>query len=424
MRVKKFFPQKFSSLARIFRKVGDYFYIYIFLPVRDFIAAHRLGTQKLFGRALFFLFAASCIVAFLWIGFNSAEIKNPQILLSEVASVDSVNQDLLDTVVSEVELDVGESIEDNLTNRKFEPVISKDDANLTEGDSISEIFAGQGGYDLSASIENYSLLAASPPNPKVWLKQIQDAGVYSELTYMSYRIREGDMVGIIAERFGLSQDTLISVNNIRKTRLIQIDEYLRIPSMSGVLYTTKTNDETPFSIAEKYQVSAKKTASVNDFEEDTLLEVGVTVFVPDAFLDWVTRQEINGDLFLRPLRSRYYISSNYGWRNSPFTGARSFHTGIDMAAPKWTPIYGALTGRVTTAKKNDRVYGNYVVVTHHSGYSTLYGHMEDLNVSVGQIVSTNSVLGWVGSTGMSTGNHVHFSVFKYGKSVSPVSLWH
>ena len=289
--------------------------------------------------------------------------------------------------------------------------------------SISEAFAGQGGYDVSAGMYGGSRnLQSFLPEPAVWAQAVQNAGLYPELTYSSYRIRQGDMIGVIAERFGLTQDTLISINNIRQTRRIQIGEYIKVPSMPGILYTTKKDGETAASVAEKYQVSAQKTAAVNHLHEQGSLAAGTSLFVPDAFMDWVTRQEINGDLFRRPLRARYYVSSSFGWRRSPFTGKRTFHNGVDMASPAWTPVYAALAGTVTAAGFHS-VYGNYVIVTHHSGYRTLYGHMVGIKARKGQSVDTRTVLGWVGTTGLSTGPHLHFSVFKYGSAVNPVSLW-
>lgn len=290
------------------------------------------------------------------------------------------------------------------------------------GVAVDELFAGQGGYDSLFYEYRLSANASSVPHPAVWAQALQNAALYPELTYTAYRIRRGDMISVIAERFGVSQDTLISVNNIRQTRRIQIGEYLCVPSMPGILYTTKKAGETAESIAQSYQVSAKKTAAVNHLIEQNPLPAGTTVFVPDAFLDWVTRQEINGDLFRRPLRRRYYMSSRFGWRRSPFTGKRTFHNGVDMAAAAWTPVYAALAGRVTSAGYGT-VYGNYVIVTHHSGYRTLYGHMAGIKVKTGQYVDTKTVLGWVGNTGLSTGPHLHFSVFKYGSPVNPVSLW-
>lgn len=242
------------------------------------------------------------------------------------------------------------------------------------------------------------------------------------LTYQTYRVKKGDMIGFIADSFGITQDTIISINNIKQSRLIQIGQYLKIPSMPGILYTTKGKGETPTTIAEKYEVDAEKCALVNSVSVDTELAAGISFFVPDAQLDWATRQEINGDLFRKPLRAKYWLSSPYGWRNSPFgTGKRSFHGGIDMACSSGTPIYPAMDGKVTAAGYN-ATYGNYVIVTHHSGYKTLYGHMSKITCKAGNFVYTNTQIGKVGSTGLSTGPHLHFTVYKNGKTVNPLSL--
>lgn len=242
------------------------------------------------------------------------------------------------------------------------------------------------------------------------------------LTYQTYRVKSGDMIGFIADKYDVTQDTIISINNIKQSRLIQVGQYLKIPSMPGILYSTKSKGETPATIAEKYKVDAEKCAIVNNVSVDTEFESGVSVFVPDAQLDWATRQEINGDLFRKPLHSRYYLSSYYGWRDSPFnTGKRSFHTGIDMACSTGTPIYPAMDG-VVTAAGYDATYGNYVIVQHHSGYKTLYGHMSKITCKKGNFVYTTTQIGKVGSTGLSTGPHLHFTVYKNGKTVNPLGL--
>ena len=245
---------------------------------------------------------------------------------------------------------------------------------------------------------------------------------YPSLSYSVYRVKPGDMVGILAENFGITQDTIISVNNIRQTRTIQPGDYFRIPNIPGIIYTVRNDGETMDSIAKNYKVDVAKCCAVNNLEVNKSLTAGTTLFVPDAELDWVTRQEINGDLFKRPIKAWYYISSYFGWRNSPFTGQRSYHSGIDMACPTGTKIYAALAGTVTTAGWSD-TYGNYVIVRHHSGYKTLYAHMSKINVRVGQYVEASSVLGLVGSTGLSTGPHLHFTVYKNGVAVNPQTLW-
>ena len=244
----------------------------------------------------------------------------------------------------------------------------------------------------------------------------------SVITYQTYRVKAGDMIGFIADAFDVTQDTIISVNNIKQSRLIQPGQYLKIPSMPGIIYTVKKNGETPATIAEKYKVNAEKCANANYVSLDTELKAGSSLFVPDAELDWATRQEINGDLFKKPLHARYWLSSNYGWRASPFNaGKRTFHGGVDMAVSSGTPIYAALDGTVTAVGYN-ATYGNYVIITHHSGYKTLYGHMKTTACRKGNFVYTNTIIGYVGSTGMSTGPHLHFTVYKNGKTINPMTV--
>ena len=92
-----------------------------------------------------------------------------------------------------------------------------------------------------------------------------------------------------------------------------------------------------------------------------------------------------------------------------------------MATSQGTPIYAALDGKVTTTGYS-AVYGNYVIITHHSGYKSLYAHMSKITCKKGNFVYTNTVIGRVGSTGQSTGPHLHWTVYKNGKTVNPMSL--
>ncbi len=267
------------------------------------------------------------------------------------------------------------------------------------------------------------------PDRDVFVKEIIEESLNTELAenqkkdtvaYQIYRVNSGDMIGAIAEKFGVTQDTLISVNKIKQTRLLQIGQYLKIPNMPGILYTVKSSGENLQSVTDYFKVDLQKCALANGITSESKLTEGQVLFVPDAELDWVTRQEINGDLFIRPLK-RYYLSSNYGWRPSPFTGKRSFHNGIDMASPEGTYVRPALVGRVSSTGFSS-VYGNYVIIAHHSGYKTLYAHLSSINCKKGQSVGLNTVIGKVGSTGQSTGPHLHFTVYKNGKTVNPFTL--
>ncbi|MDR0877052.1 MAG: M23 family metallopeptidase [Treponema sp.] len=238
------------------------------------------------------------------------------------------------------------------------------------------------------------------------------------LLYDTYRVQNGDMIGHLARDFGLNEDTLISYNAIKNTRTLQIGRVLNIPNQDGILYTVK-KDDTLSQIAEKHKADVQAIQTVNELFSDTV-HTGLVLFVPGARMNSAELQEINGELFIWPISSRR-ITSSYGYRPSPFTGVRSFHSGLDIGAATGTPIYAAMPGRVTTAGWDDS-YGNYVVITHQNGYRSLYGHMSIIRVKTGAYVNTETRIGDVGSTGLSTGPHLHFTVYKNGVTVNPRTL--
>ena len=138
------------------------------------------------------------------------------------------------------------------------------------------------------------------------------------LDYIVYSVKKGDMVGEIASRYGVSQDAIISLNKLRNTRTLQIGQLLKIPSMDGIVYTPKKGD-TPEKLADTYKISLEKLALVNNISDNNVLKAGAAIFLPDAKLDWVTLQEINGDLFKSPIRGGYRVTSRYGWRGAFIT---------------------------------------------------------------------------------------------------------
>lgn len=124
--------------------------------------------------------------------------------------------------------------------------------------------------------------------------------------------------------------------------------------------------------------------------------------------------------WLYPLPYRVSITDAYGWRINPISGQRSFHHGTDFAASSGTAIYASRSGTVTDAGYDD-VYGYSVTINHGDGYSTLYAHMTNYVVSTGDYVTQGQVIGYVGSTGWSTGPHLHFSIYYNGSSVNPMN---
>lgn len=118
------------------------------------------------------------------------------------------------------------------------------------------------------------------------------------------------------------------------------------------------------------------------------------------------------------------IASGFGYRIDPVYKTIKMHAGLDFAAPQGTPIYATADGTVATAGNTGNGYGNHVVIRHGYGYETLYGHMVKVKARSGQAVKRGEIIGWVGSTGKSTGPHCHYEVHKNGNKIDPVYFFY
>ncbi len=240
------------------------------------------------------------------------------------------------------------------------------------------------------------------------------------VTFQNYTVKSGDTISGISLAFGLSNiSTLIAVNKIENVRSLSTGKKLIIPSMDGLLHSVESG-ETLDGIAEKYSVSVEDLLDVNDLLT-TDVKVGDSLFIPGAKMDKDTLLKAMGEVFSYPITASWRLTSRFGTRKDPFDGHISSHTGIDMACPKGTPIHVALTGTVAFTGFSN-IYGNYVIVKHHDGYQTLYAHMSQIKTKKGSYVSQGDVIGLVGSTGYSTGPHLHFTVYKNGKLVDPLTV--
>ena len=238
--------------------------------------------------------------------------------------------------------------------------------------------------------------------------------------FQKYTVKPGDNITRISKKFGLSNiSTLIAVNNISNARKLQAGEVIKIPSTDGLVHTVAKN-ESLTGIASKYGVSVATLLDVNDLSTDVLY-VGQNIFIPGARLDSYSLKMAMGELFKCPITAKWRLTSPYGNRADPFTGVKKFHTGMDMAAPTGTPVKASLDGKVIAVSFN-QVYGNYVIISHINGYQTLYAHLHTATAKVGQRLNQGDKLGLVGSTGYSTGPHLHFTVYKNGKLVNPQEL--
>ncbi|MCK4918738.1 MAG: peptidoglycan DD-metalloendopeptidase family protein [Candidatus Pacebacteria bacterium] len=239
----------------------------------------------------------------------------------------------------------------------------------------------------------------------------------------TYIVREGDTLGQIAEMFGVSVGTIIWSNDIKQGDLIKNGQVLSILPISGVKHNV-VKGETLASIVTKYKGDLKETRQYNDLLEDDTLAVGDEVVIPggidalpapsssagSSLTQSILRNQLNVRGTNGPEYSGYYIKPISGGRISQDLHG---YNAIDFAAPKGTPILAAASGEVIISKDNDYWnggYGNYIVIKHNNGTQTLYAHNSSNIVWVGYHVVQGQVIGYLGSTGRSTGPHVHFEV--------------
>ena len=240
------------------------------------------------------------------------------------------------------------------------------------------------------------------------------------VTFQTYTVKAGDSISTISRKFGLSNiSTLIAVNDISNVRTLRSGQKLKIPSTDGLVHTVAAG-ESLNSLSVKYHVSVEEILDANDLDSETISK-GMSLFIPGAKLDATSLKKAMGELFVYPITASWRLTSRFGPRKDPFTGVASSHTGIDMACPTGTPIRAAMSGTVVYAGWSN-VFGNYVIINHGNGYQTLYGHMSKIIAKKGQSVDSSTKIGLVGSTGYSTGPHLHFTVYKNGKLVDPLTL--
>ena len=235
--------------------------------------------------------------------------------------------------------------------------------------------------------------------------------------WQGYTVRSGDSVEGIARRFGLSIDAVIASNNLRNVRRLQAGEKIRIPNMDGIPYTVKSGDSYSL-IANAFGTPLEAILDANDIQSEAI-NAGTVLFIPGARMDKNELRQALGELFAWPISGR--ISSGFGWRNDPFTGVRSFHAGLDISGPTGLSVKASSDGRVSAVGYN-AVYGNFIIVTHSAEYQTMYAHLSKILVKNGASVNQGAVIGQVGSTGRSTASHLHFSVYKNKRAISPLEV--
>ncbi len=246
-----------------------------------------------------------------------------------------------------------------------------------------------------------------------------DISRFETLSFETHTVQAGETISGIAREYGITVDTIVSFNQISDSRRVHVGTEFEIPSRSGLRHIVGSG-ESLSSIAARYSVAVEDILDANDLQTTSIPE-GSELFIPGARMRDTELRLILGELFVRPTTGR--LTSGFGNRTDPFTGRRSFHNGVDWANSPGTPIVASMAGRVVDIGRNP-VYGNYIIIQHPENFQSMYAHLRSVTVNRGQYVSQRQRIGTMGSTGRSTGSHLHFSLFENGRPVDPMRHVH
>ncbi len=264
-----------------------------------------------------------------------------------------------------------------------------------------------------------SVLSASTDDPAI------DTQISSKVrdSIIDYQVQNGDTVASVANKFGISQDTVRWENSLTSDK-IKVGQTLKIMPITGIAHTVAKGD-TVYSIAKKYDADSQAVVDFpfNTFTDDETFElaIGQVVIVPDGVMPAAAvtprARQITPDAgsvtalgqFVWPTAGT--ITQRFSW----------YHPGVDIANSTGTPDVAADSGHVIYAGWDSSGYGNMVLIDHGNGFVTRYAHMSLIMVISGQNIGRGQQVGKMGSTGHSTGPHTHFEIILNGVHVNPLN---
>jgi|JI10StandDraft_1071094.scaffolds.fasta_scaffold56181_2 murein DD-endopeptidase MepM/ murein hydrolase activator NlpD len=260
-------------------------------------------------------------------------------------------------------------------------------------------------------VEDSALLAeVGPMGTMADVADLVDAPDADQISI--YKVRSGDTLSLIAKMFGVSEGTIRSANGIKKGQGVSVGTELLILPISGVKHTVKKGD-TIASIAKKYGGDKDEIELYNDTIVDGALVVGTEIIIPNGeIVESVSSSKSTSTKSSGKKGKSVALVSTDGYIR-PVTGivtqwAHDTYRAIDIGAPTGTPVYASRGGTVIAVKTGwSGGYGNMIIIDHGNGVQSLYAHLSKIYVSYGQKVEQGENIGAVGSTGRSTGPHLH-----------------
>lgn len=248
---------------------------------------------------------------------------------------------------------------------------------------------------------------------------------------VSYEVAKGDTLSGLAERFGISVDTILWANDLRNADFIRIGQSLVVLPVSGILHTVQKGD-TLLSLAARYGVTGEDILGYkpNNISDADSLAIGQQLIIPEGTMPVAravassrggTRLEVSAS---QPASQAQASSGRLAWPiwGPIFQYFSAGHRGIDISPPYGTPVRAADGGVVVKAERLNWGLGWNLTVDHGGGISTVYAHLSRFEVWTGDVVAQGEVVGLVGTTGYVTGPHLHFEVHRNGVPINPLGL--
>ncbi|MCE9586465.1 M23 family metallopeptidase [Candidatus Uhrbacteria bacterium] len=425
---------------------------FVLLPIYRLLTFLRMRFGKLLSsvRGVAFVFVSNRYVFHAVVAGVGIVTIATQFQAKSATALDAGQRSLLYSIVSDGR--------ETLVEEDVQPELATKDARYLGAETIEALPSID--FDYSESLDP-PIADLTVPGSIAALPGSEHPGEPSEVIVArtkteTYAVENGDTISTIARRFGVNVGTVLWANNLTIRSTIRPGSSLKIPPVSGVLHTIKKGD-TLQKIALTYKVSTDQVSAFNNLSNGATLSVGEEIMIPDGVPPEINTpiairkpttgnvrpdvpiariankaidvyQELTGKQdtrakptdetaaedkaktkFLWPTR-QHIINQYYGWK----------HTGMDIEGDYVDPIYASADGVVETAGWNSGGYGLQIIINHGNGNKTRYAHSSKMFVKVGDTVKRGQVIAMVGTTGRSTGTHLHFELYIANKRVNPL----
>ncbi|OGY36055.1 MAG: hypothetical protein A3E36_02405 [Candidatus Andersenbacteria bacterium RIFCSPHIGHO2_12_FULL_45_11b] len=250
-----------------------------------------------------------------------------------------------------------------------------------------------------------------------------------------YTVEDGDTIASIASRYNISTNTILSVNGLRSTDIIKSGDHLIILPVTGLLYAVRSGD-TVLSIANTYNAKADEIVSANGLEDSSKIAMGQKLIIPNGDVpasqaprivsrSTQTARDAGDEPTPAPQKEQAHGGAGFVWPTTSHHISQYFkngHTGIDVDNRSMPSVFTAQDGTVEFAGWLGG-YGNLIIVNHGGGLTTYYAHLSKFYVTKGAKVKKGDAVAKMGSTGQSTGPHVHFEVRRFGRPINPLGMY-